>query len=130
MTKFESICTAIAETKTRSAWSRGVKEYAEELLENIREHFDYNHLPEEMYSMPAVITSAMLDGAGDWTQYSWGDCSLCYNHQIAKRLCTPSEFKKTRGGLRRPNAREEWLDTQARALSQAAAMILRAARYL
>ena len=130
MTKFESICKTVRETKSRSAWNRGVKLYAAELLENIREHFDYHHLPEEMYSMPAVIISAMLNGAKDWNQYSWGGCSLCYDHQIAKRLSNPSELKKTRGGLRRPNAHEEWLDVQARALWQAADMILRAVRDL
>ena len=43
-----------------------------------------------------------------------------YGGDIAERLCTPSELKKTRHGERRPNSREEWLDTQARALHQAA----------
>ena len=54
--------------------------------------------------------------------------SLIYNEDIAERLCTPSELKKTRHGERRPNAREEWLDTQARALFQAYNLIGRLAR--
>jgi hypothetical protein len=60
-----------------------------------------------------------LNGAKDWSQYSWGGCSLIYDAAIARRLCTPSELKKTRNGERRPNSNEEWLDTQARALNQA-----------
>lgn len=33
------------------------------------------------------------------------------------------ELKKTREGERRPNSREEWLDVQARALTQAARVV-------
>lgn len=36
-----------------------------------------------------------------------------------------SELKKTRHGERRPNSREEWLDTQARALYQACNRVAR-----
>ena len=69
-----------------------------------------------------------MNGASSWDQYSWGGCSLIYNSDIAERLCTPSELKQTRNGERKPNANEEWLDTQARALYQASAAIARAAR--
>lgn len=51
-----------------------------------------------------------------------GGNSLIYDQDIANRLATPSEIKRvTRkdGSLRKPNASEEWLDTQARALYQA-----------
>jgi hypothetical protein len=49
------------------------------------------------------------------------------NEDIAERLCTPSELKKTRHGDRKPNSREEWLDVQARALYQASNRIKHAA---
>ena len=71
-----------------------------------------------------------LDGAADWSQYSWGSCSLIYDSDIAERLCCPSELKKTRNGERRPNSREEWLDVQARALRQAANRVCRHIRSL
>ena len=61
----------------------------------------------------------MLNGAQNWSEYSWGGSALICNGDIAERLCTPSELKKTRNGERRPNSREEWLDTQARALYKA-----------
>lgn len=111
-----NIRTAIENTKPRSAWDRGVKIYALELLEDI---------PGD--SVPASredLRAALLNGARDWKQYSWGGCALVYDEDIASRLCTPSELKKTRNGERRPNAREEWLDVQARALRQAASLIL------
>jgi len=65
----------------------------------------------------------MLNGAQNWYQYSWGGCSLIYDRDIAERLCTPSELKRTKNGERRPNQNEEWLDVQARALRQAARKI-------
>ena len=48
--------------------------------------------------------------------------SLIWNGDIAKRLCTKSELAKLKtrdGDYRKPNAREDWLDVQARALFQA-----------
>jgi hypothetical protein len=60
-----------------------------------------------------------------WNDYSWCGSSLIYNGDIAARLCCPSELKKTREGERRPNANEQWLDTQARALYQASAKLQR-----
>ena len=102
---------AIEDEKTRSAWDNGKKVYALELLEDFPED-------REFYASPAD-KKALLNGADDWSQYSWGGSSLIYDCDIAERLCTPSELKKTRNGERRPNSREEWLDTQARALYQA-----------
>lgn len=67
-------------------------------------------------------------GAPNWKEYSWGGSSLVYDNDIAKRLSTKTELKMTRNGERRPNAREEWLDVQARALYQADMMIGKAIR--
>ena len=113
------IRTAIETRKTRSAWDKGVTLYALELLDNIRNLPDTDNRQE--------IQKALLNGASDWSEYSWGGCSLFYNADIAERLCSPSELKRTRGGEWRPNRREEWLDVQARALSQACRLICRAA---
>lgn len=65
----------------------------------------------------------MLNGAADWSQYSEGGCALIYNGDIARRLCTPSELRKTDNGRKDPNARESWIDCQSRALYQAARLI-------
>lgn len=120
MKTVKNLRTAIENEKTRSAWERGKKEYALELLENFPED-------QEFYASPADKKD-LLNGASDWSEYSWGGCSLIYDADIAGRLCNPSELKKTRNGERRPNSREEWLDVQARALYQAANMICRLAK--
>ena len=114
----------------RSAWERGVNAYALELLESLEEAAAGGWFDVENIHAPRVLEKALLNGADSWSEYSWGGSSLIYNEDIAQRLCTPSELKKTRNGERRPNAREEWLDTQARALYQAANRIKCAARYL
>jgi len=94
-----------------SKWTTGVNEYAEELREQLEE--------ENLY--PSQRN--MLNGAKDWTEYSYGGNSLIYDYDIAERVSTPSYIKsRTRkdGSLNQnANARETWLDVQARALYQA-----------
>lgn len=121
--------------KDRSTWAKAVTVDALELLDNIDEAIkamrqkyreaDEGSAPHvwDMLNSREQLNAAMLNGARDWNQYSWGGCALVYDSDIAKHYCTPSELKKTRGGDRRPNSREEWLDVQARALSQAAARV-------
>lgn len=111
--------------KDRSAWGRGVNAYALELVDELRERASYEGRNPEPGK---ECREWMLNGAQDWNQYSWGGSSLIYDGDIAERLCTPSELKKTRHGKRRPNSQEEWLDTQARALRQACERVARVYR--
>ena len=97
----------------RSAWSKGVIDYALELLDNLAEL-----TPEDLKDCD-IVCLALLNGASGWQQYSYGGSSLIYDCDIAERLCTPSELKRCRGGERNPSSRENWLDVQARALRQA-----------
>jgi hypothetical protein len=101
----------VENTKTRSAWRRGVKTYALEILESLEN-------PQEICNIE-LLKKAALNGAADWQQYSEGGCALIYDTDIAERLCNPTELKKTNGGEKYPNARESWIDVQARALFQA-----------
>lgn len=116
MKTIEQMRTIIENKKARSAWNRGVKEYALELLDNI-----YN--PDEQLENIQLLDKALLNGADNWKHYSWSGCALCYDGQIARRLCTPSELKRTDNGRKQPNKSEQWLDVQARALYQASALI-------
>ena len=111
MKTINEIINVIESTNPRSAWNKGVKAYALELLETIPQNVEYGSIE--------ALKADLLNGANNWDMYSWGGCSLIYNEDVAKRLCTPSELKKTRNGERRPNSREAWLDCQARALRQA-----------
>lgn len=113
-----------------SAWDRGVLAYADELLDNLEEAIEGGYFYQDDLEAPKILEKGLLNGADDWSQYSWGGCSLCYDSDIAERLCTPSELKRKRDGDLRPNRSEEWLDVQARALFQACRRILWAARVL
>lgn len=116
---------SLGEEKQRSAWNRGVTVYALELLDSLEEALDGGYFYPDDLQAPKVLEKALLNGANDWRQYSWGGCSLCYDADIADRLCTPSGLVKCKGGNLRPNNQEEWLDTQARALYQAARRVKR-----
>lgn len=122
---YEKMTAELEAQKDRSAWGRGVNAYALELVEELRERAAYEGRNPEPGKECRVW---MLNGAQDWNQYSWGGSSLIYDGDIAERLCTPSELKKTRHGELRPNSREEWLDTQARALYQACNRVARVYR--
>ena len=130
MTNIEKLYQSIENEKQHSAWNKGVSAYALELVEQLGEQIGGGYFDELDLSEPKKVRAALLNGAADWSQYSWGGSALIYNGDIAERLCSPSELKKTRNGERRPNGREEWLDTQARALYQAANRVCRHIRHL
>lgn len=112
----------------RSAWARGVRAYAAELCGNLRRAATYaaeTGTPSPLTDRE-MVRAALLNGARDWSEYSWSGCALVYDGHIAARVCTPSELRRTHGGRRDPNPRETWLDVQARALCQACAVVLAA----
>lgn len=112
----ETIRAELNARHDRSAWDKAVTLYALDLLEDVQEGAD------NMERLPldgAELERWALNGASCWEQYSNGGCSLCCNADIAARVCTPSELKRTDNGMNNPNSRETWLDVQARALYQA-----------
>lgn len=116
--KVSNLLAEIEKVNCRSCWSKGVKSYAVEMVRGIEYKKEVSC---------RCIKSDLLSGARDWNQYSEGGCSLIYDKDIAKRLCTPSEIKKlTRsdGSLKDgPNSRENWIQCQARALFQACELV-------
>ena len=110
----EEIEEALEKEKARSAWKIGVIQYAFDILDSMEEG--------------EVTEKHLLNGARNWKEYSYGGSALIYDVDICHRLCTPSEIKKTHDGARRPNKKETWLDTQARALYQAARLIMKIKR--
>ena len=112
----------IESRKARSAWGKGVREFAMDLL--------YYYSESIRFSKLELNQETLLNGATDWSQYSYGGCALICDYQIAERLCNNTELKRTSHGERNPNRNETWLDVQARALSQAAKMLIGSAKYL
>ena len=104
----------IESTPARTAWRKGVRSYALEMVCNAEG---------PPLAGVADLKKELLNGAANWREYSYGGCALIYDADIAERLCSPSDYRKTREGERAPNSRETWLDCQARALGQAATLI-------
>lgn len=125
MKEIEQVRAELNKRADRSAWDKGVTAYARDLL--------YNVEGAERAGRPLKTVrdwrAAMLNGASDWREYSYGGCAFIYNRDIAERLCTPSELKRKRNGELNPNSRDSWLDVQARALYWASARITYILRY-
>lgn len=100
---------------SRSAWKKGVADAAFDLLEDFE--------GEELPATVKELEKALLNGCESWEQYSYYGNALCYNYQIAKRFCTPSEYQKKHEGALPPNNSENWIELQARALCQAFRLI-------
>ncbi len=118
--------TELFSRKDRSTWNKGVTAYAIDFIDwcinNIR------YFKGDLTKF-ADYEQFILNGAPNWSKYSWGGSALIYDGDIAAALCTPSELKRTCNGELRPNSREYWLDTQARALYQAANRSFKAIRH-
>ena len=137
-----SVLTTLQNQKpARSRWDRAVIEDAEEMIaeaiENLKDTPD--EAPRDLTALTAELLNVSVSTLRSWGgddghngvrslyqcahESSWGGSHLCYNSDIARHYCTPSELKRTRDGARRPNARDEWLDVQARAIYQALSKI-------
>ena len=130
MKNFEELKKRMEAYEAASAWGRGVKEYATDLLDRLEEAIKGNWFSDADILSPNLLKKELLNGAADWLQYSEGGCALVCDKDIAERLCAPSELKQKKGGRLQPNSKETWLELQARALNQAAGLIMRSARYI
>ena len=101
--------------KARSKWQKAVVIYSVMLLKKIQD--DHDQINDNITFNDLEVL--LLNGAENWSRYSWSGNALISNEDIAKMLATPSELKKYNNGEKRQNRKEEWLDTQARALTQA-----------
>lgn len=110
-----------------SKWAEAVKEDAADLVGN------YIEWHGEDASFKLENAKDLLNGAKDWKQYSQGGSGLVYDVDIAKRYSSARElkrlgFKDGDGTIKAPNAKESWLDVQARALFQASELVKESVR--
>lgn len=117
--KKQELLNNLEKLTPRSAWSRAVVSDAIDLVEGL----DCSEIPNNWEELKKTL----LNGAADWSAYSYGGCALIYDEDIARHYCTPSELRRVthKDGTisERANAGEIWLDVQARALCQAAWLI-------
>lgn len=117
--KKQKLIEKLEKLTPRSAWHRAVVSDAVDLVEIL----DCSEIPNNWEELKKLL----LNGAADWSEYSYGGCALVYDEDIARHYCTPSELRRVTHAdgtiSERANARELWLDVQARALQQAAFLI-------
>lgn len=118
---FEDLRTAVLNRTARPGWATGVLLYAEDLLDSIEERLEYD---KNALDNTTLLHKALLNGARDWEQYSFGACSLVYDGDIAKRVCTHAAYERCGHGTTAPAGGNTWLGVQARALSQAEELII------
>lgn len=112
--------------KFRSKWQKAVQEDAIWLLEEMMDgHEDEVTAGVMSFGSTEGVERVLRMGADTWKDFSEGGGALIYDKDIAEHYCTPSELKKVRGGERKPNSRESWLDVQARAFWQASLLVKR-----
>ena len=109
----------LEQRKDRSAWGRGENEYAMDMLQQLTDYYKGGYISGETLENCTACQTVALNGARNWSAYSWGGSALVYDGDFAAALCTPSVLKRTRNVERRPNSQEECPDVQARALHQA-----------
>lgn len=97
-----------------AAYNEGVRQYALDLLED---------WPDDMPLQVATAETVLRNGADSWHEYAQGS-SLVYDEDIALRLCSPEELKRTHAGNLPPDENYTWLDLQERAIEDAARLIL------
>lgn len=73
----------------RSAWSRGVKDYAADLLGSLRDD-------------QPITKQNLLNGANDWSQWAYGGCGLVYDSAIAKCFATRLSSSARKAATLRP----------------------------
>lgn len=120
MKEMQKIRERLEATKPRSAWDKGVKKIAENLLDKYEEIVRDR---EGSNPVPPLTEKTVLNGANSWEQYCYGGCAMIYDREIAETLCTPSELRRTNFWTKAPNSRETWMDVQVRACVQAWALI-------
>ena len=78
----------------RGTYQKAIYQYAFELVDNVADN--YTSTAEELEHLENItnLKERALNGASDWSKYSWGGCSLCYNYDILSRLFCPSIVKK------------------------------------
>lgn len=74
MGNIEKLYQSIESEKQRSAWGKGVTQYALELVKQLGEQINDGYFDELDLSEPKKVQAALLNGAADWSQYSWGGC--------------------------------------------------------
>ena len=110
--KYNEIMEKLDGVNTRSAWEKGVLSYAYDLIENVLEGVMCEYfIPFEVEITEYIVAKYCYNGKRNAIKYSYTEGALIYDRDFVCGLCAQ-------------NNSENWLDVQARALSQAAELLV------
>lgn len=69
---FAAIRAEVKKRTTRGAWSHGVEAYALDLVDTLDEAITGGYFAVEDLAAPKLLDRCLLNGADDWSAYSWG----------------------------------------------------------
>lgn len=118
----ETMKRKVEERKTRSYYYKGVKFYALELLEKLKDRCDNGAITDKR-----ELETILKNGCDTWMSYSKSGSTLYANCDIAKRLLTPTELKRCEYGNK--DLGNLYLVLQASALNDAFSLIWRIALF-
>lgn len=106
-------------------WKCGVILYAKELFEA---YLAEKGITDPYTPIKHLDESDLRRGASSWLWYSKCGCSLLSPYEICMRLCSPSEMQSTNYGTLPPPTGQSWESFQAKALCEAAELVVQAAK--
>lgn len=122
MTVYYKELNKVNDLNGKSAWARGVGEYAREITDNYDITFDGTETTDD-------IKKKCLNGATSWWQYANGACALAVTEDIRDRLCTESEKKSGKrpaAVIRECGRGATWIEAEAVALEYAFSRVKKA----
>lgn len=110
----------VEEHKARSCYDKGVKLYALELLEKLKDRWGNGAITDK-----TELDTMLKNGCATWLAYSNSGSTLYSNYDIAERLMTPTELRHCNYGKKDLG----YIIMQASALADASDLIWRIALF-
>ena len=110
----------------RTAWERGVLRYACDLF---GAYVDGLGIHDLHIRIGKISEADLLRGAESWQQYSAMGRALIWDRDICLRLGTKYQIQKTERGQKQPTRGGTWAELQAKALGEAAQIVVAAVNW-
>jgi len=122
------IYNAIHTISARTCWEKGVIRYADELLKAYLDSKGLS-LKDIHVRIGKISEPDLLRGAESWQQYSAMGRALIWDRDICLRLGTKYQIQKTERGQKQPTRGGTWAELQAKALGEAAQIVVAAVNW-
>ena len=120
------IWCALNAVPRRTAWERGVMQYASDLF---GAYVDSRGITDLVVRIGKISEADLLRGADSWRQYGEMGHAFIWDRDICLRLGTKYQIQKTERGQKQPSRGGTWKELQAKALGEAARIVIAAVNW-